>query len=193
MLIFEITKTNHPDRVSPLFWYSPPTTCVAYTTQAMISSEKQSKANFTLWYTLDAFGATKYYISHYNQWCCIHRMLRGPTWLIPDRELLPRLFMTCWHKFKIIFNSRPLSVQCRPVSSSDGKLLFLFQEIRSFSVCSPKWFVQIRSVTISSYCINMPAGGEKECLMCYVQVNEHILDKKTDLALLKCVPNLPIK
>ncbi len=24
-------------------------------------------------------GATKYYRSHYNQWCCLHRMLRGAT------------------------------------------------------------------------------------------------------------------
>ncbi len=33
----------------------------------------------------------------------------------------------------------------------------------------------IRSVTISLYYKNTPAGGEKECLMCYVQVMyEHI-------------------
>ncbi len=51
----------------------------------------------------------------------------------------------------------------------------------------------IRPVTISSYYINSPAGGDKKCLMCYVQVKEHILAKKTDFSLLKCVPNLPIK
>ncbi len=32
--------------------------------------------------TPDASGATKYYRTHYNQWCCLH-------W-IPDSKLLPR-------------------------------------------------------------------------------------------------------
>ncbi len=29
--------------------------------------------------TPDASGVTKYYRSHYNQWCCLHWMLRGAT------------------------------------------------------------------------------------------------------------------
>ncbi len=47
-------------------------------------------------------GATKYYITHYNQWCCLHWM--------PHRDKSPTvnccrvLFMTYWHKFQLIFN-----------------------------------------------------------------------------------------
>ncbi len=62
----------------------------------------------------------------------------------------------------------------------------------------------IRSVTISSYYINTPAGGEKRvyyvlsCLNLFFTVyglNERTVFtcyKKTELALLKCVPNLLI-
>ncbi len=43
----------------------------------------------------------------------------------------------------------------------------------------------IRPVTISSYYINSPAGGDKKCLMCYVQVKEHILAKKNRFFFIK--------
>ncbi len=60
--------------------------------------------------TLDASGAITYYRTHYNQWCCLH-------WMGHDKSLTVNccsvLFMTYWHKFRIIFNgrlSRPVSV-----------------------------------------------------------------------------------
>ncbi len=51
---------------------------------------------------------TKYYRTHYNQWCCLHWMPRH------DKSLTVNccriLFMTYWHKFQMIFNS---CVRCR--------------------------------------------------------------------------------
>ncbi len=53
--------------------------------------------------TLDASGAITYYRTHYNQWCCLH-------WMGHDKSLTVNccsvLFMTYWHKFRIIFNGR---------------------------------------------------------------------------------------
>ncbi len=59
--------------------------------------------------TPDASIAKKYYRSHYNQWCCLHWMLRGSTRQIvksPTVNCCRVLFMTCWHKFQTIFNGR---------------------------------------------------------------------------------------
>ncbi len=43
-------------------------------------------------------SVTKYYRTHYNQWCCPHWMRHGYCCHV--------LFMRYWHKFLIIFNGR---------------------------------------------------------------------------------------
>ncbi len=60
-------------------------------------------------------GATKYYRTHYNQWCCLHWMPRHDK--SPTVNCCRVLFMTCWHKFmtywhkfQMIFNGRFVAV-----------------------------------------------------------------------------------
>ncbi len=48
-------------------------------------------------------GATKYYRTHYNQWCCLHWMGHDKS---PTVNCCRVLFMTYWHKFQILFNGR---------------------------------------------------------------------------------------
>ncbi len=115
MLIFEITKTNTPlpqKGLAPIL-IAPPT-YVAYAIQAMISSVKQSKTNVTPCLAIpDASGAPKYYRSHYNQWCCLHWMLRGSTWQIPGRKLLPRSIYDVLTQILNDFQWSLYRVQCR--------------------------------------------------------------------------------
>ncbi len=60
----------------------------------------------------DVSGATKYYRSHYNQWCCLHWMLRGSTRQIPDRKLLPRSIYDILTQ-KNYFQWSLYGIQCR--------------------------------------------------------------------------------
>ncbi len=47
---------------------------------------------------------TKYYRTHYDQWCCLHWMPRHDKFLTVNYCRV--LFMTYWHKFQMIFNGR---------------------------------------------------------------------------------------
>ncbi len=47
------------------------------------------------------------------------------------------------------------------------EILILSRDSFTFSSFTKMIRSMIRSVTISSYYINTPAGGEKECIMCY--------------------------
>ncbi len=51
--------------------------------------------------TPDKSGTPKYYRSHYNQWCCLHWMLRSMS-----ENCCHVLFLMCWQKFQMIFNGR---------------------------------------------------------------------------------------
>ncbi len=48
-------------------------------------------------------GATKYYITYYNQWCCLH--WNGARQILTVNCCCVSL-MTYWHKFQMIFNGR---------------------------------------------------------------------------------------
>ncbi len=48
--------------------------------------------------TPDASGVTKYYRTHYNQWCCLHWMGHDKS---PTVNCCRVLFMTDWHKFPV--------------------------------------------------------------------------------------------
>ncbi len=116
MLISEITKTNTPllqKCLAPIL-IAQPHTYIAYETRATICSVKQSKTNVTSCLaTPDASGAPKYYRSHYNQWCCLHWMLRGSTRQIPSRKLLPRSIYDVLTQISNDFQRSLYHVQCR--------------------------------------------------------------------------------
>ncbi len=106
MLTFEITKTNTPQPqkgLAPIL-IAPPYTYVAYATQAIISSLKQSKTNVTpcLHRTRAARQNTVEVIiisDAVYTGCCAVRQDKSPT-----VNCCCILFMMCWHKFLMIFN-----------------------------------------------------------------------------------------
>ncbi len=75
----------------------------------MISSVKRRKNNVTP----DASGVTKYYRSHYNQWCCLHWMLCDSIRQILDRKLLPRSIYDMLTQISNYFQQSLYRVQCR--------------------------------------------------------------------------------
>ncbi len=62
--------------------------------------------------TSDANCATKYYRSHYNQWCCLHCILRSSTPQILDRKLLPRSIYDVLTQISNDFQQSLYHIQC---------------------------------------------------------------------------------
>ncbi len=54
----------------------------------------------------------KYYRSHYNQWCCIHCILRSSTQQTPDRKLLPRSIYDVLTQISNDFQQSLNHIQC---------------------------------------------------------------------------------
>ncbi len=76
--------------------------------------------------TPNASGATKYYTSHYNQWRCLHWMRRNKS---QTENCCRVVFMTCWHKFRIIFKWRSLyCVQCWQTLAVADTVLLTYRE-----------------------------------------------------------------
>ncbi len=121
--LIEITKTNTPlplQGLGPIL-IAPPHTYIAYTTHAAISFVNQC---YTV-STPDASGTTKYYRSPYNQWCCLHWMLRSAT--NPRQKTAAAFCLWCadtnFKWFSTIVLSRSGRHQWCGVSSVDTVLL----------------------------------------------------------------------
>ncbi len=144
MLISEITKTNTPlpqKGLTPIL-IAPPHT---YTTQATISSVKQSKTHVTHLSRRNKATSASYHrpsrsLSSLQRWKADPIFTRVLLLALSRHDKSPTvnccriLFMTYWHKFQMIFNGhfvtssvdRPRQDNCR-VRCRHGASLLLFR------------------------------------------------------------------